>query len=144
MLYYVFKATDFFIRETQSDHEKTRQQMNVIASRIGNIQRQQQNVVDEIRERLTNQHMFFLSKLAEYCNSSEFKTKFCTWTGNSLPPKGDTWGITKSNIEKAIEDRFQQLLIQWERENRILSDFHGQIVDEFLARYGLLYICTGI
>jgi hypothetical protein len=111
--------------------------MDSIATRIANIEHQQQKVVDEIDGRLHHQAEFFYSKLLEFVKSSEFETKFCTWTANSLPPKGDTWAITKSNIKKAIQYRFQQFLIQWEGENRILSDFHRQIVDEFLARFGL-------
>ena len=138
-LYHIFKLTDFFVRETQSDHQTTRERMNFIASRIKNIEHQQQKVVNEINGRLNHQAKFFNSKLVEFVKSSEFETKFCKWTADSFPPKGDTWAITKSNIKKAIQDRFQQFLIQWEGENRILSDFHKQIADEFLARFGL---CT--
>ena len=148
VLFHVFKLTDFFTRETQSNTEKTRERMDSIERRVQDIDEKQQKVKDDMVARLKDQSRFFYSKLCEYVNSSEFQQKFCSWTDSDpVPPKGDTWRTTKTNIEKAIEDRFQQFLSQWEGKDQIHSQIHRQLVDDFLARFGLclpVYKCSNI
>ena len=136
MLFQIFKLTDFYTREIQLNAEKTRERMDYIERRVQDIDQQQQNVKDDMVARLKYQSDLFLSKLWEYVNSPEFKQKFCSWTKSPLPPDEDTWETTKNNMKKAIENKFQQCLIQWEGENQIYSKFHRELLDEFLARFG--------
>ena len=121
--------------------------MDSIERRVKDIDEKQQKVKDDMVARLTDQSHLFFSKLCEYVNSSEFQQKFCSWTDSPFPSKGNKWGTTKTDIEKAIEDRFQQLLSQWEGKNQIHAQIHRQLVDEFLARFGLcspVYKCSNI
>ena len=114
--------------------------MESIEKRMEKIEKQEQDVRKNMAERLEYQTKVLQEKLDEYIHSTEFKTKLCTWINCSLPPNGVTWEITKSNVKKAIDYRFKELLIQWENSNQVYSEIHRNLLDEYRTRFGTLCV----
>ena len=114
--------------------------MNAIEVRLAKIEKQKEEVTTEMKERLVNQSAFLSSVLDSYIHSPEFEKKFCTWAVCSAPKNKKTWEDTKISIDNAIEVRFKELLIEWEKQNEICAKMHKQLVEEFLKRLDVLCI----
>ena len=140
VLYRIYSRTYFFTNTIQLKKEEIRERLNTIEARIDKIRKQEQDVRTEIQVRLTHQEEYLCAKLSEYLQSSEFQERFCAWNACSRPPFGNTWEITKNNITKAIQNRFEEFLDQWEREKRIYKEIHRQLVDYFLGRFGFCFV----
>ena len=134
MLQHIHRVTYFFNQEIQSSHQTTRERMNSIEKRIEIIEKQEQDVRKNMAARLEDQTKLLHAKLNEHIQSIEFGTKFCNWKNCSFPPNEINWEITKSNIKKAIDYRFKELLIQWENDNQVYSEMHRKLLDEFRTR----------
>ena len=113
--------------------------MNAIEKRLAKIEKQKEEVTKEMEEKLWNQSEILSSMLAIYIHSPEFEKKFCTWASCLAPMNKNTWEETKIAIIKAIEYKFKELLIEWEKENEICAAMHRQLVEEFLKRLGVMY-----
>ena len=116
--------------------------MNAIEKRLAKIEKQKEEVTKEMEEKLANQSEILSSMLDSYIHSPEFEKKFCTWPSCSAPMKKNTWEETKISIIKAIEYRFKELLIEWEKEKKICAEMHRQLVEEFLTRFGCYVLTT--
>ena len=116
--------------------------MNAIEKRLAKIEKQKEEVTKEMEEKLANQSDSLSSVLNTYIHSPGFEKKFCTWAGCLAPMNKSTWEETKTSIIKAIEYRFKELLIEWEKENEICAEMHRQLVEEFLTRFGGYVLTT--
>ena len=119
----------------KSSQSEIRERMNSMKKRIQKIEVDEQNVSNELQNRLQQETNSLFPKLYKYTHSHEFEKKLCTWTHCSFPVTRDTWEKTKTEVMKEIECRFKQLLIEWERENQLCSEVHRQLVNEFLRRF---------
>ncbi|XP_028400624.1 uncharacterized protein LOC114523790 [Dendronephthya gigantea] len=138
LLYNIHRVTYFFSQEIQSSHETTREKMEFIIKRIEKIEKQEQEVKKDMAERVEYHTKVLLAKLEEYIHSMDFKTKFCTWDNGAFPPHGITWEVTRSNVNMAIDNRFKELLIEWENDHQVYAEIHRQLLDEFRTRLNLL------
>ncbi|XP_028400623.1 dual serine/threonine and tyrosine protein kinase-like [Dendronephthya gigantea] len=138
VLQHIYRVTYFFNQEIQSTHQTTRERMSSIEKRIEIIEKQEESVRKNMEARLEYQTKVLHAKLKEHIQSPGFKTKFCNWNDCSPPPNEINWETTKSNITKAIDYRFKELLIQWENDNQVYSETHRQLLDEFRTRLNLL------
>ncbi|XP_028400781.1 uncharacterized protein LOC114523918 [Dendronephthya gigantea] len=102
------------------------------------IEKQEQEVKKDMAERVEYHTKVLLAKLEEYIHSMDFKTKFCTWDNGAFPPHGITWEVTRSNVNMAIDNRFKELLIEWENDHQVYAEIHRQLLDEFRTRLNLL------
>ncbi|XP_028400658.1 uncharacterized protein LOC114523823 [Dendronephthya gigantea] len=112
--------------------------MESIEKRMKTIEKQEQDVKKNMEERLKYQTTVLQDTLRKYISSTEFKAKLCRWNDCVLPPYEINWEATKSNVEKAIDYRFKELLIQWENDNQVYSKIHRQLLHEFRTRLSLL------
>ena len=111
--------------------------MNAFGIRLAKIEKQKEEVGKEMQVKLANQSEILSSMLDIYIHSPEFEKKFCKWAGCLVPTNENTWEETKISITKALEYRFKELLIEWERENEICEEMHRKLVQEFLTRFGV-------
>ena len=140
MLQHIYRVTYFFNRETQSSHQKTRERMEEIEKRIEKIAEQEQDVRRDMEKKVEDQTRILHVRLHEYIHSMDFKTKLCAWSDRTCPSSGKTWEVTKSYVNKAIDYRFKQLLIQWENDHQVYAEIHRQLLDEFRTRFGSLCV----
>ncbi|XP_028400657.1 uncharacterized protein LOC114523822 [Dendronephthya gigantea] len=134
----IHRVAYFFNQVIQSSHKTTREKMEFIKKRIEKIEKQEQEVKQDMAERVEYQTKVLLAKLEEYIHSMDFKTKFCSWDNCAFPPHGITWEVTKSNVNMAIDNRFKELLIEWENDHQVYAEIHRQLLDEFRTRLNLL------
>ena len=113
--------------------------MDSIKTRLEKIKENQENVQKEMQKRLVEETQFLYNKVSEFIKSEEFKMKFCRWTGSN-PFEGETWGLTTENVMKAIENKFNEFVFEWEEDKKFYSKIHNTLVGEFLERYDALII----
>ena len=137
-VHHIHRLTYFVNQEIQSSHQETGERMKAIERRMENIEKQEQDVRWSMAARLNDQTTVLRARLDVYINSTDFEKKFFTWINSSFPPCGNTWETTKENVNKAIEYRFKELLIQWENDNQEYAKIHRKLLDEFRTRFGTL------
>ncbi|XP_028400622.1 uncharacterized protein LOC114523788 [Dendronephthya gigantea] len=138
VLHHIHRVTYFFNQEIQSTHQETCERMASIEKRIEKIEKQEQEVRKSMETRVQYQTKVLNGKLVGYVHSTDFETKLCTWVRSSSPPPGVDWETTKSNVKKAIDYKFKELLIQWEKESHVYDEIHRKLLDEFRTRLNLL------
>ena len=136
MLYHIGKSAYEYRTEVQISDKELRERIVHIETRTTEIKEKHEKVCNELITDLKQKTKYLAFKMYGYISSSQFKKTFCQWKDSSPPPRGITWEITKSNIDRGIEYKFEELLIQWEREHRIYSEIHSYLMDEFLTRLG--------
>ncbi|XP_028400792.1 tyrosine-protein kinase transmembrane receptor Ror-like [Dendronephthya gigantea] len=62
----------------------------------------------------------------------------------TFPQNGKTWEITKGNVNKAIDSRFKELLIQWENDHQVYFEIHKQLLYEFRTRHATVICEPGL
>ena len=118
-----------------STNQNNRERVNSIEKRIQKIAGEEQAVQEELEKRLAEKTKFLHDKLEDYTSSEEFHRTFCNWTNCILFPQiHRTWVKTKSDIDKAVKYRFEELMLEWERKNQVYSKIHRELVDDFLSR----------
>ncbi|XP_028400784.1 uncharacterized protein LOC114523921 [Dendronephthya gigantea] len=138
VLHHIHRVTYFFNQEIQSTHQETCERMASIEERIERIEKQGQEVRKSMETRVQYQTKVLNGKLVGYVDSTEFEEKLCTWDRSSSPPPGVDWETTKSNVKKAIDYKFKELLIQWEKNSHVYDEIHRKLLDEFLTRLNIL------
>ncbi len=113
-------------------------QINAMEIRLVKIEKQKEEVTKEIEGKLGKQSAFLSSMLDSYIHSPDFEKEFTTWDGCLVPMNKNTWEETKISIMEVIEYRFKELLIEWEKENKICAEMHKELVEEFLTRFDVL------
>jgi hypothetical protein len=116
--------------------KEIRERIKDIESHTAEIEMNHEKVRDEMEAELEKETKELGWKMYDYIKMDHVKSKFCEWKDDSFPPKEKTWELTKSNIKRAVEYKFEELLIQWERENQIYSKIHKQLIKQYLERFG--------
>ncbi|XP_028400626.1 dual serine/threonine and tyrosine protein kinase-like [Dendronephthya gigantea] len=137
-LRYINRVASTFNQKIIFTSQTNRQRMDSIERRMKKIAGHEQSLQEDIKARIAQKTKYLDYKLEEYIYSPEFQQTFCDWSKCSYPHIENSWAKTKSNIVKAVQYRFEELMLEWERKNQVYSDIHREIVDEFLARLNVI------
>ena len=138
MLYHIHKSAYEYRTKVQLNDMDIRKRIMLIEKRTAEIEKKEKKARNDISEQLEQKTNYLATIMYGYISSMEFRTKFCVWKDVNFPPIGDTWAVTKSNVKKAVENKFEELLIQWESENQIYAEIHSYLTTEFLTRMNLI------
>ena len=74
-----------------------------------------------------------LTKLESYLQTEEFKRNFVWWTEDDLPTTegGQTFSNMKKAFSRCIEQRFENILKDWERTEKCFSQAHAELRAQF-------------
>ena len=134
MLYHIHKSAYEYRTKVQVNDMDIRKRIMLIEKRTAEIEKKEEKVRNDISEQLKQQTKYLASIMYGYISSMEFQMKLCLWKDVDFPPIGDTWAVTKGNVKKAVENKFEELLLQWESENQIYAEIHSYLMKEFLTR----------
>ena len=120
------------------DHHKVARKMTAILFRLGQIDKQQTQVVEKLHNYLKARVDGAVQKLSEYLKSDDVKTRFTTWALDEVPKAGSSWEETKSNIAKVLKSRLRETIEHWEEDNQVFSDARESLLQHFQQRYNFV------
>ena len=89
--------------------------------------------IQEIEDAIASHVKQVLTKLESYLQTEEFKRNFVWWTEDDLPTTegGQTFSNMKKAFSRCIEQRFENILKDWERTEKCFSQAHAELRAQF-------------
>ena len=109
--------------------------MMFITDRLQSIERQQGTVSKELQSYLEKKTDDAVTTLSRYLKSAEVMQQFSSWTLDDAPKTEESWELTKSYIQKALMNRLQETIEEWEEKNQVFSDARASLIQYFQERF---------
>ena len=127
--------TKAFIRNSSKDRKNMIDRMMFITDRLQSIERQQGTVSKELQSYLEKKTDDAVTTLSRYLKSAEVMQQFSSWTLDDAPKTEESWELTKSYIQKALMNRLQETIEEWEEKNQVFSDARASLIPYFQERF---------
>ena len=109
--------------------------MMFITDRLQSIERQQGTVSKELQSYLEKKTDDAVTTLSRYLKSAEVMQQFSSWTLDDAPKTEERWELTKNHIQKALMNRLQETIEEWEEKNQVFSDARASLIQYFQERF---------
>ena len=127
--------TKAFIRNSSKDRKNMIDRMMFITDRLQSIERQQGTVSKELQSYLEKKTDDAVTTLSRYLKSAEVMQQFSSWTLDDAPKTEESWELTKNYIQKALLNRLQETIEEWEEKNQVFSDARASLIQYFQERF---------
>ena len=127
--------TKAFIRNSSKDRKNMIDRMMFITDRLQSIERQQGTVSKELQSYLEKKTDDAVTTLSRYLKTAEVMQQFSSWTLDDAPKTEESWELTKSYIQKALMNRLQETIEEWEEKNHVFSDARASLIQYFQERF---------
>ena len=109
-----------------------------IIGRIAGIEKPESEIQEEIRNHWQACVQSALDELRLFLLSENFKERFTSWTLDEIPKKRDSWQDTKDEIIKALSNRLQTFIKQWEEDNKVFENARESLLQLIEKRYNFV------
>ena len=109
--------------------------MMLITDRLQSIERQQGTVSKELQSYLEKKTDDAVTTLSRYLKSAEVMQQFSSWTLDDAPKTEESWELTQNYIQKALMNRLQETIEEWEEKNHVFSDARASLIQYFQERF---------
>lgn len=109
-----------------------------IIGRIAGIEKLESEIQEEIRNHWHACFQNALDELRLFVLSENFKERFTSWTLDEIPKKRDSWQDTKDEIIKALSNRLQTFIKQWEEDNKVFENARESLLQLIEKRYNFV------
>ena len=121
------------------DREKVNQRITQILPRLNAIEKQQDEVMANLRKDLKERTDKTVRQLSDYLSSEEVKARFTTWTSVEIPHGRLTLiGKATFNVRVLLSIRFQEIIEEWEKEHRVFANTRRDLLQKFQQRYSFV------
>ena len=127
--------TKAFIRNSSKDRKNMIDRMMFITDRLQSIERQQGTVSKELQSYLEKKTDDAVTTLSRYLKSAEVMQQFSSWTLDDAPQTEENWELTRNYIQKALMNRLQETIEEWEEKNQVFSDARASLIQYFQERF---------
>ena len=127
--------TKAFIRNSSKDRKNMIDRMMFITDRLQSIERQQGTVSKELQSYLEKKTDDAVTTLSRYLKSAEVMQQFSSWTLDDAPKTEENWELTRNYIQKALMNRLQETIEEWEEKNQVFSDARASLIQYFQERF---------
>ena len=127
--------TKAFIRNSSKDRKNMIDRMMFITDRLQGIERQQGTVSKELQSYLEKKTDDAVTTLSRYLKSAEVMQQFSSWTLDDAPKTEESWELTQNYIQKALMNRLQETIEEWEEKNQVFSDARASLIQYFQERF---------
>ena len=124
-----------FLRNSHKDRQNVIERM--ITERLLKIEKQQSSVSQELQDFLKTKIDYVVCALSKHLKSSDVLGKF-TWSLDDVPNTEESWEVTRNFIQKALNERLQEVIATWEEENHVVSDARTSLIQYFQDRFNLV------
>ena len=115
--------------------------MMFITDRLQSIERQQGTVSKELQSYLEKKTDDAVTTLSRYLKSAEVMQQFSSWTLDDAPKTEENWELTRNYIQKALMNRLQETIEEWEEKNHVFSDARASLIPYFQERFSYVVGC---
>ena len=134
----VFQAKAF-VRNASRDREKVNQRITQILLRLNTIEKQQDEVMENLWKDLKERAHKTVQQLSDYLSSEEVKARFTTWTSVEIPHGRLTlFQKATHNVRVLLSIRFQEIIEEWEKEHRVFANSCRDLLQKFQQRYSFV------
>ena len=112
--------------------------MTQILLRLAFIEKQQDDVMEDLKKYLKKRENDALEKLSKHLSSEEVEARFTSWTLDEVPKVERSWEVTHSQIVKVISSRLREIIQQWEEDNQVFTNARESLVQHFQQRYNFV------
>ena len=103
--------------------EEIRERLDKICNRLEGIKKDQDKKIKDLRQTFGEQVDSVVQLLSQYLLSDDIKERFTKWSKEDAPDEdGGSCKNVKENVNAALSRRFQEIVDQWEEENKVFSD----------------------
>ena len=120
------------------DHDKVASKMALILVRLFVIEKQQNEVMADLRGYLKSRTALAVKELSDYLRSDDVRSRFTSWTLDEVPRAEASWEVTKSNITKVLESRLRDIIEHWEEDSQVFGDARESLLQHFQQRYNFV------
>ena len=128
--------TKAFICYLPEDRKMLIERLKFTNDRLKTIERQQGEISEELHSYLEDRTKRAVSSLSTYLQSPEVMQQFSSWTLDDVPNTQESWDLTWNFIQKALMERLQEKMEEWEEKNHIFSDTRAYLVQLLQERFG--------
>ena len=112
--------------------------MTQIIYRLVLIEKQQKEVMEDLKKYLKKREDGALEKLSKHLSSEEVKARFTLWTLDEVPNVERSWKVTENQIMKVLLSRLREMIQQWEEDNQVFTNARESLVQHFQQRYNFV------
>ena len=112
--------------------------MTQILLRLAFIEKQQNDVMEDLKKYFKKRENDALEKLSKHLSSEEVEAHFTSWTLDEVPKVERSWEVTHSQIVKVISSRLREIIQQWEEDNQVFTNARESLVQHFQQRYNFV------
>jgi len=112
--------------------------MTHILVRLALIEKQQNEVMEDLKKYLRKHEDDALLKLSKHLSSEEVRVRFTSWNLDEVPNVESSWRVTESQIMKVLSSRLREFIQQWEEDNQVFTNARESLVQHFQQRYNFV------
>ena len=121
-----------FVVNASKSPEEIRERLDKIFNRLEGIQKDQDKVIKDLRQTFGEQVDRVVQLLSQYLLSGDIKERFTKWSKEDAPDEdGGSCKNVKENVNAALSRRFQEIVDQWEEENKVFSNTRTFLMELF-------------
>ncbi|XP_022796271.1 uncharacterized protein LOC111334724, partial [Stylophora pistillata] len=108
-----------YVKNATRDRVKSEALMTFVLFRLLLIERQQNEVMEDLRNHLKDRTDTAVQRLSDYLRSDSVKSCFTSWTLDDVPKAESSWKVTKNSITRVLERRLRNIIENWEEDNHV-------------------------
>ena len=112
--------------------------MTEIKKRMEELQRLQNETIEELGENQKQLIWEITGKLAFHFKATGTSTRFCTWSPTEVPVPEATWEETEDKILRSISKRSHQFVQEWEDDEHEFAKAQDKIIKDLCENYNIM------
>ena len=134
----MFRQITLLIRSTTLSRKEKNGKMSVIKKRMEELQRSQNETIEELGENQTQLIWEITGKLAFHFKATGTSTRFCKWSPTEVPVPEATWEETEDKILRSISKRSHQFVQEWEDDEHEFAKAQDKIIKDLCEKYNIM------
>ena len=126
------------IRSTTLSRIEKDGKMSEIKKRMEELQRSQNETIEELGENQTQLLWEITGKLAFHFKATGTSTRFCKWSPTEVPVPEATWEETEDKILRSISKRSHQFVQEWEDDEHEFAKAQDKIIKDLCEKYNIM------
>ena len=126
------------IRSTTLSRMEKDGKMTEIKKRMEELQRLQNETIEELGEKQKQLIWEITGKLAFHFKATGTSTRFCTWSPTEVPVPEATWEETEDKILRSISKRSHQFVQEWEDDEHEFAKAQDKIIKDLCEKYNIM------
>lgn len=117
---------------------KKDKKMTEIKKRMEELQRSQNETIEELGKYQTQLIWEITGKLAFHFKATGTSTRFCKWSPSEVPVPEATWEATEDKILRSISKRSHQFVQEWEDDEHEFAKAQDKIIKDLCEKYSIM------